>query len=110
MSKVLQVQSFRNQMSISAGGGLLIAVHSLLVSYLLDLHSSVHGNETMGIHILLFTAPINIITYSSGQVSHDLLHVSSSIQDPFFICGNFNSHHPLWRANTNSKQSEDFAQ
>ena len=94
------------------GGGLLIAVHSSIASYPLTFHSSTHGNEIMGVRILLSTGPINIINVYSptGQVSHDLLRVSSSIQGPSFICGDFNSHHPLWGATTASKHSEDFAQ
>ena len=65
----------------------------------------------MGVCILLSTGLINIINiYSPGQVSHDLLRISSSVLGPSFICGGFNNHHLLWGVNTTSKHSEDFAQ
>ena len=53
------------------GGGLLIAVHSSIASYPLNLSSSVHGNEIMGVLILFSTGPINIINIYShtGYVS-----------------------------------------
>ena len=86
-----------------AGGGVAVLVHSSLRGYFTQLSLPESPNiETVGITIYTTEGPIDIVSAycPHGDCTVDeLTSFFESLQNEFFVGGDFNAHHVQWESN-----------